>query len=353
MSFFPKSEWTEWARDWGLTHVPQRSRLKRDEQVLGAHGGLLFRAAWDGDNGQYLVVHVRFPKPPDLERVRLAVADDAALDALPGHEKAPRAIVIRADVSPGPLGARRVRQFTLTGDALLWRRAFLWRAPRAEQLRQWVEALVGAVGRAAGTFDGRCERCATGTTSGFVIEDGLPVYLCGSCQQQLRAEGEMAERTYDMLEARHLPGATLGLAAAIAGAVAWAALAAFTNREYALVPILIGVLVAWVYRRVAGRVDNLGRAIAGGLTVFSVILGQVLLYAWIVARERPDIGFRLDAGIEVYRRMWMAHASQEAMSVVFGLLGAWFAMRALRRPKLRHDLRPAGAPTGGSPGGPS
>jgi hypothetical protein len=165
--------------------------------------------------------------------------------------------------------------------------------------------------------------------------------MCGACQQRVKAEGEMAERTYDMIEVRHLNGALLALAAVAAGAVVWAALGALTQRVYSAVAIGIGALVAWTYRKAAGRVDQAGRAIAAGLTLLSVVLGEILLYALWVAQANPGVGFRLDAGWSVYARIWAENPGGEIFTLMFGLVGAWVAIQALQRPKIRVHIETA------------
>lgn len=148
----------------------------------------------------------------------------------------------------------------------------------------------------------------------------------------------MAERTYDSIEVRYLAGATSGLAATVAGAAAWAAIGALTERMFAAAAIGIGALVAWAYRQGAGRVDRAGRVIAAGLTLLSVVAGEILLYAWWVAKAQPEAGFRLDAGAYVYAQTWAKSPGQEIMALFFGVLGAWVASKALQRPKLRAHI---------------
>jgi hypothetical protein len=66
---------------------------------------------------------------------------------------------------------------------------------------------------------------------------------------------------------------------------------------FALVGVGIGALVAWTYKLGAGKVDVSGRAIVAVLSVVSVALGDVVFVAWMIARERPDIGFNLAIGL--------------------------------------------------------
>ena len=43
MGVLERSQWEQWARDWGLAHHPQRGNLIRDEWLVGARHGYLLR----------------------------------------------------------------------------------------------------------------------------------------------------------------------------------------------------------------------------------------------------------------------------------------------------------------------
>jgi hypothetical protein len=337
MAFFLKNKWQEWAREWGLAHHPHKGWLYPTEAIVGERKGLLLRVGWGSQEKPGLIVCIRFPRALDVERLRSALADDDTLDVLPGKGLARRKMVLESSV-PRVQIVGRPPEFILGETSLVWRRVYSFSVPKAAQIASWVDALVAAVGRATPVFDGRCESCGTGVVRRYVLVDGLPAMICTSCQQRMRSEGDMADRTYDMIEVRYLAGATRGLAAALGGAVAWAAIGAATERMFAAAAIGIGALVAWAYRQGAGRVDKVGRAIAAGLTLVSVVAGEILLYAWWVAKAQPEVGFRLDAGAYVYAQAWVKSPGQEIMALVFGLVGAWAASQALQRPKLHANI---------------
>jgi len=337
MSAFLKDQWQEWAREWGLEHVPQKGLLYRTERVVGERKGLLIRIGWGPRERPGLSTCIRFPRVPAPDRLRQALIADDTLDALPGRGSARRKMELESDARK-ILWVGRAPEFTLGDRSLVWRRVFPWSAPKEAQVASWVDLLVAAIARATPVFDGRCESCGTGVVRQYVRVDDLPMLLCTTCQQRMQSEGDMADRAYDMIEARHAAGATRALLAAMAGAVAWAAIGALTERMFAAAAIGIGALVAWAYRHGAGRVDRAGRVIAAGLTLFSVVAGEILLYSWWVAKANPEIGFRLDAGWYVYAQAWLKNPGQEVLSLFFGLIGAWVANRALQRPKLRAKI---------------
>ena len=340
--FFPKSQWKDWARDWGLSHrAPKGWLAATPERIAGERKGLLIRVGWGPGEDPGLKVVVRFPRVADPDRLRQALIADAALDTLPGKGAGRRKMEIERPTARKVIRLGERPEFILSENSLVWSRTFNFSSPKAAQVRDWVETLIEAVARATPAFDGRCESCGSGGVRQYVLVDDVPALMCATCQQRVNAEGEMAERTYEMIEIRHLSGALLALAAVAAGALVWAALGALTQRIYSAVAIGIGALVAWTYRRGAGRVDNAGRAIAAALTLGSVVLGEILLYAWWVAKANPDVGFRLDAGVYVFVRTLAENPGQEIASMIFGLVGAWFATQALERPKVRASIEPA------------
>lgn len=342
MSFLLKDRWQQWAVEWGLTHVPQKGWLRRTERVLGQRKGLLFRVLWGTDESPGLHICVRFPRVTDLDRVRAALIADSALDVLPSKGSARRKMEIQTGSAPR-VRFTRLPEFRLGTDALLWRRAFLFRTPSAAQIQSWVDALVESLARATPTFGGKCESCGTGQAPSYVVVDGMPMMLCTTCQQKLRLEGELAERAYEMTEARHVNGLALAFVASLIGGAAWAAVAVLTHRIFAMGAIGIGALVAFAYRRGAGRVDMLGRMIAAGLTLASVMLGQVAFYAWVVEQKFPELGFNLGLGWRAYMYSWAKTPGEEIVPMFFALVGAWFATKALEKPKLAHQIEGAAA----------
>jgi hypothetical protein len=341
MPMFLKDQWQQWARDWGLVHRPEKGWFHRTERVLGDRNGYLIRVGWGTDQNPGLIACIRFPRAADLERIRQALIEDASLDALPGKGSARRKMAI------GPAKAvqwSRRPEFRLTENSLLWQRTFPWSSPKAARVQAWVDALIAALARATPKFDGRCETCATGEVRQYVLVDDLPTLMCTTCQQRVKAEGDMADRTYDMIEVRRLPGAALGLGAALACAVAWAGIAVLTNRIFAAAAVGIGAFVAFAYRHGAGRVDGAGRVIGACLTLLSVVLGEILLLTWWAAKAVPGLGFNPEVGARAYAKVWAETPGQELIPLLFGLVGAWVASKALERPKLHAKIEAAGAP---------
>jgi hypothetical protein len=342
---FPKSQWKDWATAWSLNHRPQKNKLYRDEGLAGQRDGLLFQAQWCGDKGTMLAVFIRFSPGQDLERVRAALVADASLDSLPGKGSGRNKTKLE-DAKTFYVGG--VPEFVLSDGVLCWRRTFAWKSPKVDEVRGWVASLLGALQRAGLRHETLCEDCRQRTVDGYVVVNGSPVRLCTSCQQARSAAGDMAERSYAMKDANYARGLLFALGGVVAGAVVWAALAVATQRMFALVGVGIGALVAWTYQLGAGKVDVSGRAIVAVLSVVSVAVGDVVFVAWMIARERPDIGFNLAIGLAASIGIHTENPRDAIFALICGVAGAWVAVSALQKPQFVPKIEQAGTSGGDS-----
>jgi hypothetical protein len=125
MSLFPKSEWTDWAREWGMEHLPQKGRLFRDESVVGVRDGRLVQVSWGGENKASLIVLIRFPRVEGIEGLRDALIADSTLDTLPGKGAKRRKMTIPRTTKTSPIRRRQpLPEFTLDESGLTWARQF-------------------------------------------------------------------------------------------------------------------------------------------------------------------------------------------------------------------------------------
>ena len=340
MSIFDKSQWAEWAGEWGFQHLPQKGPWARNEGIVGMRDGRLVSVGWGGRKNATLVVLVRFARCENPDAVRAALVADTTLDALP-RKGAGRWKMARERNAANPIWTA-LPEFTLGDSSLVWTHRPLWSRPGPAKVRGWVELLLAALSRATRPLEGRCETCGTAGVGAYVIVADQPRLLCAACQQRLLEQGEAAERAYDMESAQHLAGTLAAAVAALVGAVAWALLEIATHRIFAALAIATGVLVAWAYRRAAGRVDAAGRAIAAALTLLSVVAGDWLIVSLALWQEQPERGPRLVQAALVYAAAVARAPATLVPSLVFGLFGAWIATRSLRRPRFRPDIRQAG-----------
>jgi hypothetical protein len=315
--------------------------------LIGIRDGRLVEVGWGGQNHACLIVLVRFPRVEEVQRVRQALIADAGLDALPGKGANRRRMAREDDARKKSFKRRRVLpEFTLGERSFTWARGFPWSTPKPAQVQIWVEALLSAIGRSTQPFDGHCERCNAANVRGFVLVDEVPMIMCSSCQERLRAEGDLAERTYEMKDANHLAGTILGLLAASAGALAWAILSIASGKIFAAIAMAVGLGVARAYRRGAGRIDASGRVIGAALTLGSVVLGDLLSVTYALSRDPTIGGVPFGLAVALYAHVAEKSPGKLAGPLLFGLLGVWISTRTLRRPKLHADIRAADGEAG-------
>lgn len=345
-----RSQWRAWAAEWGLAHRQQRSLWRRDERVTGAHLGHLVDVYWRGKHGSDLTITVRFPLGQDPSEVRARIACDPDVSAIPGwrrirggaeaRKRECRPSARQAEWVPPDLYA-----FSVFESALTWRRRFPWRRPQPAGVKRWVERLIQATSRVTGPIDARCEECATGVAEGWALVHDHPRSLCGTCRERLLAEGAIDERRDDQHNALHARGVLYAAGAAVAGALAWAGFALLTRWIAPVMALGVALLVAWAYQFGAEKIDHAGRAVGAALSAAGVMLGAAIYWAWVVALERPGVGFQLDVGWSVYAQSWQKDPRIGVVSVAFALIGAHLAMLYLERLRLEPRIEsPTAAP---------
>src|SRR5215467_13011352 len=114
MVTFDKDRWKAWAREWGLTHHPQKGLFRRTEHVDGARHGLLLQAGWGTSEYPGLTVLVRFPRSLDTQGLRQRLIDDTTLDALPGKGGARRRMAVVTVHPPASVRWGKPPEFQLT-----------------------------------------------------------------------------------------------------------------------------------------------------------------------------------------------------------------------------------------------
>jgi len=343
MAASSKKSWKDWAREWGLTLHPPRFLGTTREWMAGSHRGYLVKLGWLGDRHLAFYALVRFPKAPDAAVIRQRLLADPALKELPGWTQIkqagppkPATIIPMPGLDPILLwrwDATPSRPLQIDETSLLWVRPCPWLRPGAEKLQGWVEKLIVSLSQVTRPFEGRCEQCGRTVGQRFVMVNGVPGHLCEGCQQGLLQKGRMAEHQYEEAEAHHLLGALYGAVAAALGGTLWALISYGTGRMFVLVAIGIAVGVGFAYRWGAKKMDGVGQMIGVALTLGGVVFGDILFCALVMMKQRPDIGFRLDAGWRLYTVLLQKAPRDIILSLIFGLVGAFYVARILARPK--------------------
>src|SRR5262245_15281712 len=141
-----KDQWTDWAREWGLAHYPEKGWMRRTERVVGQHRGLLVQVGWGTDQNPGLITLIRFPRAMDVTRLRDSLIDDASLDVLPGKGSARRKMKVETGTAK-QVYVGGTPEFILRDSCLVWRRTFAFWVPKGAEVKAWVDALITAIGR--------------------------------------------------------------------------------------------------------------------------------------------------------------------------------------------------------------
>lgn len=242
-----------------------------------------------------------------------------------------------AGIKKGKLGA-------VGTDFVRWEWQYSFAKPKPEEVATLIENLRTAIKPVTTPFDGRCEKCASSPTPSITLLNGLPMFICAGCQEKVRHEQNQAAVNYEAITPNYPNGLVLGVAAAALGGLAWGLVAYAINYIFLYGAILIGYLVAAGVIKGTGKVTRFGQIIIPALTVASVLFGDAIFYTLIVMKHRnvPFSGQLLNA---VVTHLWEIESKGGgALSLLFALVGAGYALYSARKPKFQAVLQPLGAP---------
>jgi hypothetical protein len=303
----------------GLQHYPQQGPWGRKSgSAVGTRDGYVTAIGFSRDRqGARVVILLRFKKLEQPELVRSAVKSAA--------------------IKKGKLGA-------VGNNSLRWEWKYSFIKPKAEEVAGLANALREAIRPATMGFDGRCEQCASNSTPSLTLMDGLPTYICAGCQEKVGHELNQAAVNYEAIAPNYPNGLVLGIGAAALGGLAWGVVAYAINYIFLYGAILIGYLVAAAVLKGTGRVTRFGQIIVPILTVGSVLFGDAIFYTLIVMKHQhvPFSGKLLNA---IVVHLWdIESKGSGVLSLIFGLVGAGYALYSARKPKFKAVFQPLGAP---------
>jgi hypothetical protein len=303
----------------GLQHYPQQGPWSRKSgSAVGTRDGYVTAIGFSRDRqGARVVILLRFKRLEQPELVRSAVKSAA--------------------IKKGKLGA-------VGNNSLRWEWKYSFIKPKAEEVADLANALREAIRPATMGFDGRCEQCASNSTPSLTLMDGLPTYICAGCQEKVGHELNQAAVNYEAIAPNYPNGLVLGIGAAALGGLAWGVVAYAINYIFLYGAILIGYLVAAAVLKGTGRVTRFGQIIVPILTVGSVLFGDAIFYTLIVMKHQhvPFSGKLLNA---IVVHLWdIESKGSGVLSLIFGLVGAGYALYSARKPKFKAVFQPLGAP---------
>ncbi len=303
----------------GLQHYPQQGPWGRKSgSAVGTRDGYVTAIGFSRDRqGAKVVILLRFKKLEQPDLVKSTVKSAA--------------------IKKGKLSA-------VGNDFLRWEWKYSFAKPKAEEVAKLAEDLRAAIKPVTMGFDGRCEQCASTSTPALTLMNGLPTFICAGCQEKVRHELNQAAVNYEAITPNYPNGLVLGVGAAVLGGLAWGLVAYAINYIFLYGAILIGYFVAAGVLKGTGKVTRFGQIIIPILTVASVLFGDVIFYTLIVMKHQnvPFSGKVLNV---IVVHLWEIESKGSgALSLLFGLVGAGYALYSARKPKFQAMFQPLGAP---------
>jgi hypothetical protein len=294
----------------GLQYYPRQGPWARKSgSAVGISDGYVTVIGFSRDQrNSKVMILLRFKKLEQTELVTTAVKSAA--------------------IKKGKLGA-------VGNDFLRWEWKYSFSKPKAEEVAKLAADLRKAIQPVTSGFNGRCERCASTSTPSLTLMNGVPTFICASCQDCVRQELNQASMNYEAITPNYPNGLVLGIGAAVLGGLAWGLVAYAINRIFLAGAILIGYFVAAAVLKGTGKVTRFGQITIPILTVASVLFGDVIFYTLAVMKDQ-HVAFsgKLLSAI-VSHLMDIETKGGGVLSLVFGLVGAGFALYSARKPKFQ------------------
>jgi hypothetical protein len=303
----------------GLRHYPQQGPWnKKSGSAVGTRDNYVTAIGFSQKgNTTVLVILLRFKKLEQTEQVKSALKSAA--------------------IKKGKLGE-------IGSNFVRWEWTYAFAKPKAEEVAKLVEDLRTAIKPVTTPFDGRCEQCASTSTNSLTLLNGMPMFICATCQEKVRHELNQAAVNYEAITPNYPNGLVLGIGAAALGGLAWGLVAYGINRIFLYGAILIGYLVAAAVIKGTGKVTRFGQIAIPILTVASVLFGDAIFYTLIVMKHQhvPFSGKLLNV---IVVHLWdIESKGSGVLSLIFGLVGAGYALYSARKPKFQAVFQPLGAP---------
>lgn len=251
-----------------------------------------------------------------------------------------------AAVSKPNLSAADRRSIQIGADFLRSNLHWSLRAPSPDAVAAALRALLTIVSGAAAPVGSACETCNASSGDLYCV-DGVPTSICAACRERGDEEGRRRAEQYAAQPANPFLGTAAGLAACLVMAGLWGGVAYALERIFLYGAILMGLVIAWSVNRGMGKVNAYGRALAIGLTLGAVLLGDYLFILLSTAREWGE-----SLSIEMARAVAAQFPAVEFsgnssgwLSLLFGAVGAGYILWTNRAPALRRQMVPVAPAT--------
>ncbi len=293
----------------GLRHYPSRGPFGQKEgAVMGTRDGYLIAAGPTKDAGGRSAISllIRFPRTENVEGLRSAIKTTMA--------------------------GQKGQLEDAGNDFVRWTWTYPLKRPKAADVAALLPPLLDGTRKVAPGLDGKCESCRSVSSSEIMLLNGVPSLYCPNCQNDLQMKMGMAAQAYTETPVNLPNGLLFGVAAALAGAIAWGGVAYLLNYIFLWGAIGIGFIVAWAVIKGAGRTNLAAKVLIGVLTVASVLFGDAIFFT-LSAMKEMDLPFSGELLGLVLQNFWELESDASGiLSLLFALVGAGYAAYQARRP---------------------
>jgi hypothetical protein len=205
--------------------------------------------------------------------------------------------------------------------------------PAADVVTARVRAALEALKRAVPDNRKVCRECGAASAEPALLR-GKVDRVCGACAERLEQEAVEVQKAYAARPLNLPLGLVASLVAGAAGAAVYGGAMIATDKMYWVLAILTGVVVGWAAVKGSGKAGVVVQAMAGLVTVASVLAGLVVFIGWVVNRQVEAAGNTVNWTLflkHTPRLLW--DSGQDTLfSLAGGLLGAFYAIRKAAPP---------------------
>ncbi|UCD91973.1 MAG: hypothetical protein JSV43_07005, partial [Methanobacteriota archaeon] len=194
-----------------------------------------------------------------------------------------------------------------------------WKPPNATQMKNLIDAVVQILTSTTPFYEDTCEECGR-SSSNVVLLEGIPRLQCSSCLDKLQQEVKSAEKHFEAAKPNYKKGIALATGAALVSAVVWGLIAYVFETFFFFAGFLIGLFVGYTLAYGTKKITGGVIGIAISLTLFAVILGEVLFVTFVLLGYGIPLGYLPEA----FALYVTEYTGEFIASIVAGLIGAGY-----------------------------
>jgi hypothetical protein len=169
-----------------------------------------------------------------------------------------------------------------------------WKVPDVSQVKGLLDTVIGVLSANTPPYQNVCDECGV-SSADVILVNGIPSIKCSPCTEKIRKEVEGVQSEWDAKKPNYKKGMTYALLAVFISAFAWALIAYALQMIIFYAGFIIGMFVGFTLVYGTEKITGEIIALAVGLTLFAVILGEVLYVAFVLIGEGISLGYLPEA----------------------------------------------------------